>query len=358
MGQMAKFGPHGFAMPDYTFKNMGYGAKMDWENETPQIRFALTDYIGEGDPNFRMETPNIIATGLNPLYPDLLGPTLATALPATYACLKNMGVKEVPWGLGTVLLPTHPTQQLPACLPKGYGGGGAQGRVLFMNTFGADGQSEVVFHKANTLGLSFDYFEPESGLVIRTESSWIHNALITDSSSYDWTANNDILQWVVGADSQFFMRALNPDRTFFGSMQVFAHYDPGASSYGRTGAIDRLSSYIFTAFVQTHYYRDQVIPLIFAAEDTKGTDAEIGGNVEWLLNDHWSGQVGFTAFVGKANQFDLTYDSAVHPGCFGNPNCKTNDYLYTEQFFGEAEQPLGAYRNVYDEIWTRLRYRF
>ena len=40
-------------MPDYNFKNMGYGAKLDWENETPQIRFALTDYIGEGDPVFR-----------------------------------------------------------------------------------------------------------------------------------------------------------------------------------------------------------------------------------------------------------------------------------------------------------------
>jgi hypothetical protein len=351
VGVCAKFGPHGYDMPSYSFKNMGYGAKLDWENETPQIRFALTDYIAEGDPVFRITTPNVITQGLDP-FNDFAQAPLATALPQTYACLKNRGVNEIPWALGEIMLVRSPNQALGACVPKGYGA------ARFMETFGADGNYQVVFHKANTLGLSFDYFEPESGLVIRTESSWIHNNLINDTTSYDNTANNDILQWVVGADSQFFMRSLNPDRTFFGSMQVFAHYDPGASSYGRTGATDRLSSYIFTAFVQTHYYRDQVIPLIFAAEDTKGTDAEIGGNVEWLLNDHWSAQGGFTAFVGKANKYDLTWDSAVHPGCFSNPLCKPNDYKYTEQFYGAAEQPLGAYRNVYDEIWTRLRYRF
>jgi hypothetical protein len=351
-------------MPAYNFKNMGYGAKLDWENETPQIRFALTDFIGEGDPVFRMFAPNIMATGLNPLYSNLGGPTLSTALPQTYACLLNRGYRPVVWGLGTVFALRNPVQALTACVPKGYG------NVNFMRIFGADGESNVVFHKANTLGLSADYFEPESGLVIRAESSWTHNALITDSSSYDWTANNDILQWVIGADSQFFIRPLNPDRTFFGSMQVFAHYDPGASSFGRTGDVQRLSSYVFTAFVQTHYDRDQIIPLIFAAETTQDTSAEIGGNVEWLLNDHWSATAGFTSFVGKANRFDLTYDTAVKPGCFLNTACNPigapgggsvqgfNNRAYTEQFLGATQQPLGAYRNDYDEIWTRLRYRF
>jgi hypothetical protein len=364
IGQMAKFGPHGYEMPAYNFKNMGYGAKLDWENETPQIRFALTDFIGEGDPVFRMFAPNIMATGLNPLYSNLGGPTLSTALPQTYACLLNRGYRPVVWGLGTVFALRNPVQALTACVPKGYG------NVNFMRIFGADGESNVVFHKANTLGLSADYFEPESGLVIRAESSWTHNALITDSSSYDWTANNDILQWVIGADSQFFIRPLNPDRTFFGSMQVFAHYDPGASSFGRTGDVQRLSSYVFTAFVQTHYDRDQIIPLIFAAETTQDTSAEIGGNVEWLLNDHWSATAGFTSFVGKANRFDLTYDTAVKPGCFLNTACNPigapgggsvqgfNNRAYTEQFLGATQQPLGAYRNDYDEIWTRLRYRF
>jgi len=360
-GNYAQFGLHSFNMPDYNFKNMGYGAKLDWENETPQIRFALTDFIGEGDPVFRFDEVNIwpgggSGTGVAPL----------SQWEQLYTCLTSQGVNGLPTGLNGVstfgrgysgphnvtLFVRSPNAHLPQCA-RALGISNYQ----LMQDFGADGASEVVFHKANTLGLSFDYFEPESGLVIRVESSWTHNALINDTTSFDWTANNDILQWVVGADSQFFIRPINPDRTFFGSMQVFAHYDPGASSLGRTGATDRLSSYIFTAFVQTHYYRDQIIPLVFAAEDTKGTDGEIGGNVEWLVNDHWSAQLGFTAFVGKANKFDLSYDSASIPGCTLTP-CTPNQARYTEQVFGYAENPIGSMRDVYDEIWTRLRYRF
>jgi hypothetical protein len=348
-GNYAQFGLHSFSVPAYNFSNMGYGAKLDWENETPQIRFALTDFFGEGDPNFRFNEVN-------------MAPGLST--PAQFAtlgnCLNAQGVNHLPTGVGDTYFVLHPNSHLGRCARQL-----GMTNYQLMETFGADGQSTVAFHKANTLGLSFDYFEPESGLVIRAESSWTHNALINDTTSFDWTANNDILQWVIGADSQFFMRLLNPDRTFFGSMQVFAHYDPGAHSIGRIGDTNRLSSYIFTAFIQTHYYRDQVIPLIFAAEDTKGTDGEIGGNVEWLLNDHWSTQVGFTAFVGKANVFDLSYDTAVHPACgaptFGgrpHPPCTHNEAAYTEQVFGLAQEPIGALRNVYDEIWTRLRYRF
>lgn len=346
-GNFAQFGIHAFEMPDYNFKNMGYGGKLEWESEEPPIRFSLTDYIGEGDPVFRYNEVNLFS-GLNP-----------NGFAPIAACLEAHGVKHLPTALGDTFFVLHPNQTLPPCVPKGMA------NYTVTNDFGADGATEVVFHKANTLGFSFDYFEPESGLVIRAESSWTHDALINDTTSFDWTANNDILQWVLGADGQFFIRALNEDRTFFGSMQVFAHYDPGASSIGRRGALDRLSSYTFTAFVQTHYNRDRIIPLIFAAEDTKGTDAEIGGNVEWLLNNHWSSQIGFTAFLGKANRFDLMYDSAVHPGCgapaFGggaHPACTPNQANYTEQDNGLAQEPIGAMRNVYDEIWTRVRYRF
>ncbi len=367
IGQCAKFGPHEFRMPDYTFKNMGYGMKLDWEIQDPQIRFALTDYFGEGDPVFKILAPQLIASGLNPLNRfgggPFSGPTLSAAMPGVYSCLTaKSGVSEIPWAIGTMLIVKNPNQNIGRCLKaNGYFNGGVsegQMRAQFMQTYGADGYTAVVFHKMNTLGLSGDYFDSQSGLVFRVEASWSHNALINDTTSFDWTTTNDVLQWVVGADKQFFIRAINPDRTFFGSAQVFAHYLPGANSFGRTGAINRLSSYIFTAFVQTHYYRDQVIPLAFAAYDTLGTDAEVGANVEWLLNDHWSAQIGSTAFFGKANRFDLTYDAPVKPGCFGNPNCQFNDNRYTEQFYGAAEQPLGAYRNVYDEIWTRLRYRF
>ena len=56
-----------------------------------------------------------------------------------------------------------------------------------------------------------------------------------------------------------------------------------------------MNDFTFTAFTQTHYYRDQIIPLIFATFGTEGTDSTIGGNTEWLITDHWSASVGFDA---------------------------------------------------------------
>ena len=37
--------------------------------------------------------------------------------------------------------------------------------------------TQIRYHKDNTLGLSADYFEPFTGVVVRVESSWTHNAL-------------------------------------------------------------------------------------------------------------------------------------------------------------------------------------
>jgi hypothetical protein len=207
-----------------------------------------------------------------------------------------------------------------------------------------------VYHKVNTLGLSADYFDANSGLVFRLESSWTHNALTNNTNSIDWTANNDILAYVLGADLQHFIKPLNPERTFFTSFQVFETYYPGASSTqgGRRGIVTGVNDFIFTAFTQTHYYRDQIIPLMFAAFGTEGTDATIGGDVEYLYSDHWSARIGADAFVGKEHTHDVGPYAAFNGG---NP--------FSETVFGYAhEQAGGAQRNKMDEFWFRIRYRF
>ena len=111
--------------------------------------------------------------------------------------------------------------------------------------------------------MSADYFEPFTGVVIRVESSWTHNALLNDTDSLDWTTNNDIMQYVIGFDRPHFIKFLNPDRTFFSSFQVFETYYPGAhsSNGGKDGLVTGTNNFTFTAFTQTHYYRDQIIPL-------------------------------------------------------------------------------------------------
>ena len=186
----------------------------------------------------------------------------------------------------------------------------------FLNDCTFGGGAQIRYHKDNTLGLSADYFEPWSGVVIRVESSWTHNALLNDTDSLDWTTNNDIMQYVVGFDRPHFIKFLNPDRTFFTSFQVFETYYPGAhsSNGGKDGLVTGTNDFTFTAFTQTHYYRDQIIPLIFAAFGTEGTDATIGGNNEWLINDHWSAVIGFDAFLGKSHQQNIGPNAVFQAG--------------------------------------------
>jgi len=191
--------------------------------------------------------------------------------------------------------------------------------------------------------------EPVTGLVMRTESSWTTNALQTDTTKPDLFADANIVRWVIGVDRPTFIRPLNATRTFFLSAQAFGTHliDINAGRFGSpNGAND---NFIFTAFAQTQYMRDRLIILVFGAFGTTGKDGTTGGNVEYLISDNWSAQLGVTAFLGSRQEHDLT-TFAVFTGD-GRP--------FSESGFGIGHmQAGGAERNQMNEFWGRLRYRF
>jgi hypothetical protein len=327
--------------------------KWDFQLPHPSIRFALTDWWGIRDiPTFVLGTMQVLG---DPTHPGQV--SQGNLNPASGINCAKLGrvTKGFPgsYGPGGGNLPIIATQGRWIQLANG---GGPVAARNFMDNCAFSGGAQIRYHKVNTLGLSADYFEPFTGVVIRVESSWTHNALLNDTDSLDLTANNDIMQYVVGFDRPHFIKFLNPDRTFFSSFQVFETYYPGAhsSNGGKDGLITGTNNFTFTAFTQTHYYRDQIIPLIFAAFGSEGTDATIGGNLEWLINDHWSAVIGADAFLGKSHQHNLVVDSAFQVGHTAPQNVP-----YTESFFGPAHMGAGgAQRNKDDEFWTRIRYRF
>ena len=96
---------------------------------------------------------------------------------------------------------------------------------------------------------------------------------------------------------------------------------------------------------------DLLYHLPFRYEDRrqikKISDATIGGDVEWLITDHWSARLGFDAFVGRRNRHDV----GPFAGFIGT--------ALSESVFGFAhEQAGGQQRDKDDEFWSRLRYRF
>jgi hypothetical protein len=254
------FGLYRERVPDWRLRNSGLGMKWDFQLPHPAVRFALTDWWGIG------QTPVFVESQL-----QVLGdPTHPGAIVS--------GSNNPASGVNCAKLAT-----ISSGFPGFYGPGGGGAAIIATNarsihlakgvnphtfldncTFGAG--TEIRYHKDNTLGLSADYFEPHTGVIVRVESSWTHNALLNDTDSLDWTTNNDILQYVVGIDRPHFIRFLNPDDSFFTSFQVFETYYPGAhsSNGGKDGIVTGVNDFTFTAFTQTHYYRDQIIPLIFA----------------------------------------------------------------------------------------------
>jgi hypothetical protein len=344
------FGLYRERVPDWRLSNSGVGMKWDFQLPHPSIRFALTDWWGAAQTPVFVESqlqvlgdpahPGAISTGSNFAASGVNCSKLATissGFPGFFG----------PGGGNTAIIATNARS---IHLAKGVN------PRTFLNdcTFGAG--TEIRYHKDNTLGLSADYFEPYTGVIIRVESSWTHDALLNDTDSLDWTTNNDILQYVVGIDRPHFIRFLNPDDSFFTSFQVFETYYPGAhsSNGGKDGLITGVNDFTFTAFTQTHYYRDQIIPLIFATFGTEGTDSTIGGNTEWLITDHWSATIGFDAFLGKSHQHNVGANAVFQAG-----HTAPQDAPYSETIFGPAHmQAGGAQRNKDDEFWTRIRYRF
>ena len=293
------FGLDSERVPNWNIKNSGIGAKWDFQLPHPSIRFALTDWWGIGQtPVFVVNNLMVVGNGAGGI---TTGSNFAKS-GLNCSQLANIS-KGFPgnYGPGGGGLPIIATQGRWIQLKRGVN------PHTFLNNCAFGGGAQIRYHKDNTLGLSADYFEPFTGVVIRVESSWTHNALLNDTDSLDWTTNNDIMQYVIGFDRPHFIKFLNPDRTFFSSFQVFETYYPGAhsSNGGKDGLVTGTNNFTFTAFTQTHYYRDQIIPLVFAAFGTEGTDATIGGNTEWLINDHWSATVGFDAFLGKSHQHNV-----------------------------------------------------
>ena len=341
--------------PSWSFKNDGVGMKWDFQLPHPSIRFALTDWYGNGQtPVFVNQSLQVLA---DPAHPGQIFHGSEFFPQSGVDCSKMAYITAGypgKYNSGLPIIATTPNNiHLTKYAAAHYANGGAR---AFLNNCTFGGGAQIRYHKDNTLGLSADYFEPWSGVVIRVESSWTHNALLNDTDSLDWSTNNDIMQYVVGFDRPHFIKFLNPDRTFFSSFQVFETYYPGAhsSNGGKDGLVTGTNDFTFTAFTQTHYYRDQIIPLIFAAFGTEGTDATIGGNTEWLINDHWSTTLGVDAFVGKSHQHNIGQNAVFQAGLTTPSNAP-----YSESVFGPAHMGAGgAQRNKDDEFWGRIRYRF
>jgi hypothetical protein len=345
--------------PHWNLKNSGIGTR--WEATVGNLRFQLTDWFAFQDvPAFYfprmhfLDSPFSSGPGVgvagscrrdvngNSIFPSAGGPrgeggtdTEATLAPNFRVPARiNVDPRRVNMSRAAAVADIKNIEQR---------------RAMYIARCGITGNLATKYSKSNTLGVSVDWFEPTTGFVIRSEVSWSTNVYTSDLSKPDVLGRTNVYRWLIGVDRPTFIRWLNPNRSFFLSFQAFGTHLPDVRG-GRFGNPNgRDDNFIFTFFVQNQFLRDQLVYLIFGAYGATGHDGTTGGNIEYLITNNWSVQLGITAFLGMRQEHSL--------GPFGG--FPSDGRPVSETGFGIGHmQAGGSERNQMDEFWGRVRYRF
>lgn len=324
-------------LPEWKLSNTEIGGRFEFR--LGDVRFALSHYYGWGDtPSFKIDTVNVNAAAVS-VDPALVNDNLI------------VGLAE---GIQVPIAVLEPNQAIAAAAAGGDVDAIAalnadNARLFYQTGKTIGGQFSIQYKRAHTTGLSFDYFEGNSGVVFRVESSITFNELVNNTRKANWLDTSDVVRWSIGMDRPTFIRFLNPDRTFFLSAQLFDTWYVDQEGDSNDGYYVGKHNFIATFFAQTHYLRDQLIPQGFVVWEEQSNSWVVGASVEYLFNNHVSITTGFNLiWGGKRN---ITHD-------VGPFTSFTLDGNYSQEaIFGIGRQGLGAFRKN-DELFMRLKYQW
>jgi len=387
--------------PDWDIKNTEAGFR--WEFRVSDFRFALSHWYGWNDlPVFKFHTVNMptrhidmvaAGRGANDLLIGDLVAARAFAGTGDMLAFSNNQIANgnaTPFGgvTGFVDPVLRTTPQDAAELLRSFGNPGRHQQSAvnafnsgdFANLWNgldvagcgvadatrnfcsplAGGQTSVEYKQSHTVGLSMDYFESWSGVVMRVESSWTFDEIVNNTRSVDWVDHSDIMRFSLGFDRPTFIPFLNKDRTFFLSLQIFDTWYWDHEGDKNTGYFVDEHNWITTFFFIGNYKRDTVKPIGFYVWEEASNSHVAGFNVEWLLNNHWSVKGGFhLIWEGDNNTtHDVgPYANFITNGPTGLGAGHANQYPFVTSVFGPGRQGIGALRN-YDEVFFELKYQF
>lgn len=347
--------------PDWSIENTEAGGR--WEFRLQELHFQVSYWYGWNDaPVFRFHSVNVpnslLAPGTAPN--DALVVDLARGIniPINVIDMRNnptAALQAVAAGGSQAPLRDPLTGRTTAASVLALQALQSGNAEPFYRT-GAflGGQTDIVYKQSHTPGLSFDYFEPYTGIVFRVESSWTFDQLVNNTRKANWVDTSDVMNWSIGFDRPTFIKFLNKDRTFFLSAQIFDTWYMQHEGDKHTGFLNNEHNYITTFFFQTHYMRDKIIPLGFIVWESASNAWVAGLNSEWLIDNHWSIKGGFHTIWGGTNNQRMDsgpFSSFIVPDRNGNYNPYQNSVL------GPAKQGIGAVSEN-DEVFFQLKYQF
>ena len=231
----------------------------------------------------------------------------------------------------------------------------ANDATIFYRTGGSitGGAVSIQQRQSHTPGLSFDYFEPYTGTVVRVESSWTFDELVNNTRKANWVDTSEVMRWSIGLDRPTWIKWLNKDRTFFLSMQLFDTWYMDHEGDKHTGYLTDEHNFIYTFFFIANYMRDRITPIGFIVWEEASNSWVAGLSTEWKIDNHWSIKGGLHTLFGGTNNYrhDIgPYTAFITPDRNGN----IDPFVQT---LGVAHEGLGGLRNN-DELFFQLKYQF
>lgn len=227
---------------------------------------------------------------------------------------------------------------------------------------------DIAFPRVKLLGGSLDYYSQGIDTVFRMEAAYTSGEEFANTIQPRLFSESDVVRYVIGADKNFFIRAINKNRAFLLSMQVFGQHlldhETQPAAFGTIGMPDWEENWIATALLKGWWMNDRLSPQLILAHDFRGEATTVEASVDWLISDNWQLVVKANVKLGD-EQFQFDDCRTCNPwGPFTATPAHANP-LQSGSVGLAGFEPLGRFRSgpigmaqEEDEIQITVRYRF
>ncbi|WP_273134296.1 DUF1302 family protein [Marinobacter vinifirmus] len=227
---------------------------------------------------------------------------------------------------------------------------------------------DIHFPRVNLVGGSLDYYSQGIDTVFRVETAYTSGEEFANTLRKELYSESDVLRYVIGADKNIFIPALNESQAFLFSGQIFGQHildhEREQRTYGEAGIPDYEHNWTATLLMQGFYMNGRLTPKIITAHDFRAQATAIAPSVDWLVNDNFKLTLGGNFKVGTgARKFDdcrscNPWDPFTQtPGVVGQQPGESTGVGSYEPLARFKSGPIGMAQKE-DEIQLTARYSF
>tara|TARA_Y100001001_G_scaffold114898_1_gene112531 strand:+ start:1941 stop:3884 length:1944 start_codon:yes stop_codon:yes gene_type:complete len=227
---------------------------------------------------------------------------------------------------------------------------------------------DIHFPRVNLVGGSLDYYSQGIDTVFRVETAYTSGEEFANTLRKELYSESDVLRYVIGADKNIFIPALNESQAFLFSGQIFGQHildhEREQRTYGEAGIPDYEYNWTATLLMQGFYMNGRLTPKIITAHDFRAQATAIAPSVDWLVNDNFKLTLGGNFKVGTgAREFDdcrscNPWDPFTQtPGVVGQQPGESAGVSGYEPLSRFQSGPIGMAQKE-DEIQLTARYSF